>query len=174
MKQRSWIAILLLDPSGSAAGYSTASGMWRTTTPRGLSSRPPTSGAPLAFPFDQSDNLYVGDTVDGNIHRFQPGGGIASPATSLTPAPIPGEITGLKVPCATGLAVDPISGDLFVSQNLCGNTNGLAARANQQRGRVRLRTATIYINGFTIRIVARDARSRRIIVRRTYAACRTT
>jgi hypothetical protein len=30
--------------------------------------------------------------------------------------------TVASVPCATGLAIDPISGDLFVSQNSCGST----------------------------------------------------
>ena len=110
---------------------------------------------PIGITFDRSDNLYVADTADGNIYRFAPGGGVASPATRLTRSPISGEITGLawggagqlylarysrgdvvqidprsgrvirvvaRVRCATGLAVDPASGSLFVSDNQCGRT----------------------------------------------------
>ncbi len=148
------IAVLLAS-AGVAAGYATAPGYVAHDYVTGFPESAQNHWGPLGIAFDQSSNLYVADTVDGNIYRFQPGGGVASSATRLTSSPIPGAITGLafsrsgqlylgrfklgdvvqvdpasgqiirtiaSVRCATGLAIDPVSGDLFVSQNLCGNT----------------------------------------------------
>ena len=147
-------ATLLVVP-GSAYGYSTAPGLAAADYATGFAQSAANHWGPLGIAFDQSDNLYVDDPVDGSIYRFQPGGGAVSAATRLNRTPIPGALTGLAitgggglylaryspgdvvqidpgtgaivrtvagVPCATGLAVDPISGDLFVSQNQCGST----------------------------------------------------
>jgi sugar lactone lactonase YvrE len=146
---------LLFALPGVAAAYSTASGYSASNYATGFPMKTANAWGPVGIAFDRSDNLYVADTVDGNIYRFQPGGGSASAATRLTPTPIPGGITGLvvssggqlylarygpgdivqvdpgtgqvirtvaDVQCATGLAIDPVSGDLFVSQNGCGTT----------------------------------------------------
>ena len=148
------IAALLALP-GAAAAYTTAQGYLAQDYATGFPETPANHWGPIGLAFDQSNNLYVADTQDGNIYRFQPGGGMASAATRLTQTPIPGKISGLaiapsgaiylaryqpgdvvqidpgtgqiirtvaSVPCATGLAVDPISGDLFVSENQCGST----------------------------------------------------
>lgn len=140
----------------TAAGqYATSSGFSATDYATGFPESAVNHWGPLGIAFDQSDNLYVADTVDGNIYRFQPGGGVAGAATRLSSSPIPGTIAGLvvapsgaiylaryspgdvveidpgtgqivrtvaDVPCATGLAIDPVSGDLFVSENQCGST----------------------------------------------------
>lgn len=146
---------LLFGLPGAAGAYSTAPGYSATTVATGFPEDTANHWGPIGIAFDPSDNLYVADTADGNIYRFQPGGGEASPGTQLTSSPIPGHIEGLavtaagelylaryqagdvvqvdpgtgavlrtvaNVKCATGLAVDPASGDLFVSQNLCGST----------------------------------------------------
>jgi len=55
---------------------------------------------PIGIAFDRSDDLYVADTVDGNIYRFPPGGGTASPATRLTKTRVAGIITGLAFDAA--------------------------------------------------------------------------
>src|SRR5579884_1007913 len=146
---------MLLAVPGAAQAYTTAHGYAASDYVTGLPESAGNQTGPLGIAFDQSDNLYVADTADGNIYSFQPGGGAASAGTRLTSSPIPGKITGLvfsqsgalylaryspgdvvqidpstgqvlrtvaSIPCATGLAIDPVSGDLFVSQNLCGNT----------------------------------------------------
>ncbi|HEY1593531.1 MAG TPA: hypothetical protein VGF81_17165 [Solirubrobacteraceae bacterium] len=146
-------AMLVALPAAAGA-YSTTSGYAATDYATGFPESPVNDWGPIGVAFDTSDNLYVADTVDGNVYRFQPGGGAASDGTRLTPSPIPGKITGLavsgagsvyvarysageivqldpgtgevlrtvaSVPCATGLAIDPASGDLFVSQNGCGS-----------------------------------------------------
>jgi sugar lactone lactonase YvrE len=146
---------LMLALPGAAGAYSTAPGYQASDYATGFPESAANHWGPIGIAFDRSDNLYVADRADGNIYRFQPGGGAASDATRLTPAPIPGLITGLvvsragdiylarygagdivqvdpdsgkvlrtlaSVPCATGLAIDPASGDLFVSQDQCGST----------------------------------------------------
>jgi hypothetical protein len=148
-------AVLLFALSGVASAYSTAPGYAASDYATGFPESPTNHWGPIGVAFDQSDNLYVADAFDGNIYRFQPGGGTASDATRVTSSPIPGTISGLvvskdgdifvaryaagdvvqvspdtgqvirtvaSVPCATGLAIDPISGDLFVSENSCGST----------------------------------------------------
>ncbi len=148
-------ATLLLALPAAAGAYSTAPGYQASDYANGFPESLANNWGPIGIAFDQSDNLYVADRADGNIYRFQPGGGAASPDTRLTPSPIPGLITGLvvsrsgavylaryaagdivqvdpdsgevirtvaKVPCATGLAIDPVSGDLFVSEDQCGST----------------------------------------------------
>jgi len=143
----------ILASAGTAGAYSTTPGYVASDYVTGF---PAKSWGPIGIAFDQSDNLYVGDPIDGYIYRFQPGGDQASPATRLNETPIPGDIVGLAItrdgriyvarynagdvveidpgtgevlrevvtgiPGATGLAVDPISGDLFVSQNSAGST----------------------------------------------------
>lgn len=140
---------------GAAGAYTTAPGYAASDYATGFPEQAANDWGPIGIAFDRSDNLYVADAADGNIYRFQPGGGAASAATRLTASPIAGSITGLvvsadgslyvarfaagdivevdpgtgqvtrtvaSVPCATGLALDPVSGDLFVSQNSCGST----------------------------------------------------
>lgn len=148
-------ASLLVVLPATAGAYTAAPGYTAHDYVTGLPESPTNHWGPLGVAFDQSDNLYVADTYDGNIYKFQPGGGAASDSTRLTESPIPGKITGLvisssadmylaryragdvvqvdpltgrvirrvaRIPCATGLAIDPISGDLFVSENQCGST----------------------------------------------------
>ena len=121
---------------------------------------------PSGMAFDQSGNMYVATYFEGNIYKFGPSGGTASPAQRLTATPYPSGTSGdclsglafskdgqhlymarqfcgnggdvieisptdgsmLRtvaggISCATGLATDPISGDLFVSQP-CGLPTG--------------------------------------------------
>jgi sugar lactone lactonase YvrE len=146
--------MLLALPAGASA-YTTAPGYAASDYAAGFPESTANDWGPIGIAFDTSDNLYVADTADGNIYRFEPGGGTASAATRLTPTPIPGKIAGLAVSgdgnvylarygagdvvqvdpgsgqvirtvasvrCATGLAIDPASGDLFVSENGCGST----------------------------------------------------
>lgn len=146
---------LLLALSGAAEAYTTAAGYTAGDYATGLPENAASDWGPIGIAFDRSDNLYVADTADGNIYRFQPGGGVASGDTRITASPIPGGIEGLvvtsagqlylaryaagdvvqvdpgtgqvirtvaSIPCATGLAIDPASGDLFVSENQCGST----------------------------------------------------
>jgi sugar lactone lactonase YvrE len=160
---------LLLALPAAAGAYSTAPGYQASDYAIGFPESPANNWGPIGIAFDQSDNLYVADRVDGNIYRFQPGGGVASDATRLTPSPIPGLITGLvispagemyvaryaagdivqvdpdsgqvlrtvaTVPCATGLAIDPNSGDLFVSQDQCGSTIFRVSRYASSQGTV--------------------------------------
>jgi hypothetical protein len=109
---------------------------------------------PIGVAFDPAGTLYVGNFSDGSIYRFTLAGGVAGPATRITPSPAPlatahlaglafskdGKhlyaaeqatgaideldpatgavlrlVTYLNVP--TSLAVDPISGDLFASED---------------------------------------------------------
>lgn len=56
-----------------------------------------------------SGQLYLARYDDGDVVQIDPGTG----AVLRTVA---------RVPCATGLAIDPASGDLFVSENQCGST----------------------------------------------------
>jgi sugar lactone lactonase YvrE len=146
---------LLLALPGAAGAYTTASGYAAQDYATGFPESSTNDWGPIGIAFDLSDNMYVADNVDGNIYKFQPGGGVASSDTQLTSSPIPGGIEGLvasadgelylarystgdivqvdpdtgdvlrtvaSVPCATGLAIDPVSGDLFVSENQCGST----------------------------------------------------
>jgi sugar lactone lactonase YvrE len=145
-------ALVIAAPAGA---YSAATGYRAGNYVTGFPESAANHWGPLGIAFDQSDNLYVADAADGNIYRFQPGGGVASADTRLTSSPIKGRLAGLivsssgnlylaryqagdvvqidsgtgrivrtiaSVPCATGLAIDPVSGDLFVSQNQCGST----------------------------------------------------
>jgi hypothetical protein len=146
-------AVLALLCPAAAEAYSTAPGYNAADYATGFLAGPSGWG-PIGLAFDQSDNLYVADNVDGNLYRFAPGGGQASAATLI--GNVPGGPEGLAIAadgtlyaarsgardvvqidtatgrvvrtlasgiaCATGLAVDPASGDLFVSQNQCGST----------------------------------------------------
>lgn len=147
------VASSILGAAGAAAAYSTISGYTAQDYATGF---PAGQWGPIGIAFDQSDNLYVADAVNGDIYRFQPGGGQASDATLLNQTPIRGDIRGLAIARdgsiylargsvgdvvqidpgtgdverevatgikgATGLAVDPVSGDLFVSQVNQGST----------------------------------------------------
>jgi sugar lactone lactonase YvrE len=159
-RMRKWILVVIAVAAlcalpASAAAYTTTQGYLAQDYATGLPESATNHWGPIGLAFDQSDNLYVADTQDGNIYRFQPGGGSASAATRLTQTPIPGKLSGLaiapsgaiylaryqpgdvvqidpgtgqiirtvaNVPCATGVAIDPISGDMFVSENQCGST----------------------------------------------------
>jgi sugar lactone lactonase YvrE len=137
-----------------ASAYSTAPGYVANDYATGFLSSQRSGWGPIGVAFDQSDDLYVTDTVDGNLYRFPPGGGQASTAALIGNIgqrasalvvtadgllyaarlasndvvqvdTVSGRVlrtvaSGIK--CATGLAVDPVSGDLFVSQNMCGTT----------------------------------------------------
>jgi sugar lactone lactonase YvrE len=143
----------MLAVASAAGAYSTGSGYLASDYATGF---PAGSYGPIGIAFDQSDNLYVADAVNGHIYRFQPGGGQAVQTNSIDVHPIPGGIEGLAITRdghiyvarshagdvieidpgtgqvlrevvggiagATGLAVDPDGGDLFVSQNFSGNT----------------------------------------------------
>jgi sugar lactone lactonase YvrE len=148
-------ALALTAPAAALSDGTAAPGYEAETYATGFLEFPGQHWGPIGIAFDQSDRLYVGDAVDGNIYRFSPGGGTASSAARITPAPIGGLLEGLaisrsgrlyaarysagdvvevdpatgrilrrvaQIPCATGLAFDPVSGDLFVSQNQCGPT----------------------------------------------------
>lgn len=148
------VGILLALPAVAGA-YTAASGYAAQDYATGFPESPTNHWGPIGITFDLSDNMYVADNADGNIYKFQPGGGVAGAGTQLTSSPIAGGIEGLvaaadgslylarysagdvvqvdpdtgdvirtvaSVPCATGLAIDPVSGDLFVSENQCGHT----------------------------------------------------
>ena len=163
----------ILASTGTAGAYSTTPGYAASDYVTGF---PAKTWGPIGIAFDQSDNLYVGDPIDGYIYRFQPGGGQASAATRLNETPIPGDIAGLAITRdghiylarydagdvveidpgtgevlrevvsgirgATGLAVDPISGDLFVSPNNAGSTIWRISNFANGPG-----TATAYVSG---------------------------
>ena len=141
---------------GAAHAYTPAAGYSARDYATGFPYSTSLGWGPLGVAFDQSDNLYVADNVDGYIYRFGLDGGQASPQTRVNSSPISGGIIGLAItpdghmyaalhdsgdiveidpgtgavlrtaasgiPCASALAVDPVSGDLFVSQDLCGST----------------------------------------------------
>jgi streptogramin lyase len=78
----------------------------------------PIPGTPAGLAFDQEGNLYLARQQAGDVVQLDP-----SNATILR--------TVLSVPLATGLATDPLSGDLFVSdigdgkvQRISGFLNG--------------------------------------------------
>jgi sugar lactone lactonase YvrE len=167
------VAAVMLASAGTAGAYTTTPGYVASDYVTGF---PAKTWGPIGIAFDQSDNLYVGDPIDGYIYRFQPGGGQSSAATRLNESPIPGDIVGLAItrggriyvarynagdvveidagtgqvlrevvsgiPGATGLAVDPISGDLFVSQNSAGSTIWRISNFANGPG-----TATAYVPG---------------------------
>jgi hypothetical protein len=146
------LALFALPPIANA--YTAAPGYTARDYATGLPSLSCCHWGPIGVAFDQSDNLYVADSADGNLYRFQPGGGSAADAR-VSQSPIPGTPKGLAVTpdgrlylarehagdvveldpatgkvlrtvasglrCATGLAADPVSGDLFVTQNRCGS-----------------------------------------------------
>jgi hypothetical protein len=70
----------------------------------------PVSGGPRGVAVGRDGSIYIARYGSGDVVQIDPGTG----AVIRTIA------TG--IPCATALAVDPVSGDLFVSQNLCGDT----------------------------------------------------
>jgi hypothetical protein len=142
------VAALALVPAAHA--YTTADGYSAQDYATGF---PADELGPIGVSFDSSDNLYVSSFADRHVYRFQPGGGVAGPATRLTSTAVPGLVAGLAftrdghlyaarknagdvveldqatgqikrtvasgVDCATGLASDPVSNDLFVSQGTC-------------------------------------------------------
>jgi DNA-binding beta-propeller fold protein YncE len=85
-------------PGGGQAGAAT----------RVTESRLP--GGPAGLAIGRGGRLYLARFGAGDVVEIDP-------ATGRILRSVAGGI-----PCATGLAVDPVSGDLFVSQNLCGNT----------------------------------------------------
>jgi sugar lactone lactonase YvrE len=69
----------------------------------------PIPGKITGLVFSKTGQLYLARYGAGDVVQVDPGTGriLRTVAT---------------IPCATGLVVDPASGDLFVSENLCGNT----------------------------------------------------
>jgi hypothetical protein len=173
----------------AAGAYSTAAGYVASDYATAFPESPVNNWGPIGIAFDTSDNMYVADTADGNVYRFQPGGGTASADTRLTPSPIPGKITGLavsasgsvyvaryfagdvvqldpgtgqvlrtvaSVPCATGLAIDPASGDLFVSENGCGSAIFRVSRFASGTGTVSVYTHAPGVDGMAFDNVSGD------------------
>lgn len=69
----------------------------------------PIGGGPAGLAVGRDGRLFLARYDAGDVVELNPAtGGIVR--------------TLAKIQCATGLAVDPASGDLFVSQNLCGTT----------------------------------------------------
>jgi hypothetical protein len=147
------VLVVALASPGFALALTTAPGYEATQYATGFPFASCCSWGPVGVAFDTSDNLYVSDYVDAQLYRFQPGGGVAFPATRLTGSALSGGIKGMSfarghlylaranagdvveidqgtgavvrrvaggMSCPTGLATDPISGDLFVSQ-VCAN-----------------------------------------------------
>jgi hypothetical protein len=140
--------------AAEASAYTIAPGYAASDYATGFPSDSKNHWGPVGVAFDASDNLYVSDFVDGNLYRFQPGGGVAGTSTLVNYPPLRGGIKGLAftrsghlylaraiardvveidpgsgrvvrrvaggMDCPTGLAVDPVSGDLFVSQPCAG------------------------------------------------------
>ena len=84
-------------PGGGAASDST-----RVT-------RAPLGGGPSGLAVGRDGRLYLARYGAGDVVEVAAGTGEIVRSVA-------------KVPCATGLVVDPASGDLFVSQNQCGST----------------------------------------------------
>ena len=89
--------VALLELPGAAGAYTAAAGYAASDYATGFPENAANDWGPIGVAFDRSDNLYVADRADGNIYRFQPGGGTASAATRVSSSPIPGGITGLVV-----------------------------------------------------------------------------
>lgn len=70
----------------------------------------PISGGITGLAITRDGRMYVARHDSGDVVEVDPGTG----AVLRTVAS--------DIPCATGLAMDPASGDLFVSQNSCGDT----------------------------------------------------
>jgi len=130
---------------------------------------------PTGMAFDHSGNMYVATYFEGNIYKFGPSGGTASPAQLVTTTPYPSTncLSGLAfskdgqhlymarqfcgeagsdvveisptdgsiirelvtgIGCATALATDPLSGDLFLSQpcNLPVGSNNILRISNPE------------------------------------------
>jgi hypothetical protein len=143
-------AIIAIAVPGAARAYTVAPGYTAADYATGFPYEPANGWGPAGVAFDASDNLYVSDFSDGNVYRFQPGGGQANLQTQLTYPSLTGGIKGLAftrsghlylartaahdvveleqatgrvtrtiadgLKCPTGLAADPASDDLFVSQ----------------------------------------------------------
>src|SRR5947209_56576 len=91
------LASLLLALPTSAHAYSTAGGYQAHDYATGFADLSCCGWGPIGVAFDQSDNLYVADSADGNLYRFQPGGGQAGPETRVSQKPIPGNPKGLAI-----------------------------------------------------------------------------
>src|SRR2546421_3986709 len=89
--------LCLLALPAAALGYSTSSGYTASDYATGFPSASCCAWGPIGVAFDQSDNLYVADTADGQIYRFAPGRGQAGDATRVSQASIPGSPAGLAM-----------------------------------------------------------------------------
>src|SRR5947209_19481421 len=90
------LLLALLLPARAHA-YTTAGGYRAQDYATGFADLSCCGWGPIGVAFDQSDNLYVADSADGNLYRFQPGGGQAGPATRVSQKPIPGNPKGLAI-----------------------------------------------------------------------------
>jgi DNA-binding beta-propeller fold protein YncE len=81
-----------------------------TASPSNRLTPSPIAGGPLGMAIGPDGHIYVARHNAGDVVEIDPASGavLRTVATGIT--------------CATGLAVDPVSGDLFVSQNDCGST----------------------------------------------------
>ena len=95
-------ALTAIAGAAVAGAYSTAPGYTASDYATGLPSAPCCQWGPIGVAFDHSDNLYVTDAADGNLYRFQPGGGRAADAR-LSAQPIAGGPAGLAVTRDGGL-----------------------------------------------------------------------
>jgi sugar lactone lactonase YvrE len=168
------LTLVLFALPASVQAYTAAPGYTAHDYATGFPSASCCHWGPIGIAFDQSDNLYVIDSADHNLYRFQPGGGVASNDTRVSQTSISGDPRGLaitrdgrlyaarsvkgdvvelsaatgqvlrtvaKVPCATGIAVDPVSGDLFVTENRCNSEIWRISNFSSGPG-----TATVYAN----------------------------
>lgn len=83
-------------------GGGVASGATRVT-------QSPIPGQVTGLAISRSGDVYVARYGAGDVVQVDPGTGIVLRTVA-------------SVPCASGLAIDPTSGDLFVSENQCGST----------------------------------------------------
>jgi DNA-binding beta-propeller fold protein YncE len=104
-------------PGGGRAGDAT-----RVTASR-------LSGGPAGLAIGRDGRLYLARAGAGDVVEIDPASGRIRRSV----------VDGIR--CATGLAVDPVSGDLFVSQNLCGSTLWRISGFGQGPG-----TATPYVS----------------------------
>jgi sugar lactone lactonase YvrE len=172
-------AALLLVLPAVASAYSTAPGY----SARDYATEfPAARWGPIGVAFDSSDNLYVADSAQGHLYRFQPGGGRAGAENRVSGAPLPGGVKGLAITrsgrlygartgagdvveidpatgtvkrtvvsgidCAIGIAADPLTDDLFVSQSACGTDIWrVSAPANGPGTKSRFATVPCCVDG---------------------------
>src|SRR3954451_23064292 len=89
------VATAALALPASAGAYTAAPGYTASDYATGFPFDSTNRWGPIGVAFDRSDNLYVSDFVNGNVYRFQPGGGVAGTGTLLNTPPLFGGLKGL-------------------------------------------------------------------------------